>query len=274
MTQPNAEIEKYLALAKEMRKEVLDMIYRTKSPHIGSSFSMIELFVALYFNILSLNSDNPEDFNRDRMILSKGHGCAALYAALAKKGILKKEELDSFAKEGGVLGQHPDRNVKKGIEITSGSLGHGLSIGAGMALAGKSDNAKYRTFVFLGDGELNEGTIWEGALFSSHHKLDNLVAIVDRNNLQALGKSSEIMNMEPLSEKWKSFGWAVKEVDGHNLEDIIMALKNIPFEKGKPSCLLAETVKGKGVSFMENDFKWHDKCPDEKEYQEALKELK
>ena len=267
-------IEEYKVLAKELRRDILDIIYRTKSPHIGSSLSMVELLVVLYFRILSLDPGKPSDKNRDRFLLSKGHGCPALFAILAKKGFLTKEDLDGFALNGDCLGQHPNRDVGKGIEITSGSLGHGLSQGSGMALAGKYDKANYRVFAFLGDGELNEGSVWEAALFASHHKLDNLVVIIDRNRLQALGSGSEIMNLEPLAEKWASFGWAVKEIDGHNFEEIIGALEKIPLEKGKPTCIIANTTKGKGISFMENDFRWHDKFPDEKEYQKALEELK
>jgi len=273
MFQDKAEIAEYEALAKGLRKEILDMIYRTRSPHIGSSLSMVELFTVLYFKVLSLNSNNPKDENRDRFILSKGHGCATLFAVLARKGFLKEEEVKSFAVDGGCLGQHPNRDVEKGIEITSGSLGHGLSVSAGMALAGKYDDAEYRVFAFLGDGELNEGTVWEGALFASHNKLDNLTVIIDRNRLQALGEGERIMSLEPLADKWKAFGWGVREIDGHNFEEIIKSLESIPFEKGKPSCIIANTIKGKGISFMENDFRWHDKCPDEAEYQKALKEL-
>jgi len=274
MFQDKAEVAKYEALAKELRKEILDMIYRTKSPHIGSSLSMVDLFTVLYFKILSLDSKNPKNENRDRFVLSKGHGCATLFAVLGKKGFLEEEEIKTFAQDGGCLGQHPNRDIEKGIEITSGSLGHGLSVSAGMALAGKYNNANYRVFAFLGDGELDEGTVWEGALFSSHHKLDNLTVIIDRNRLQALGEGEKIINLEPLAEKWESFGFRVKEIDGHNFEEIIKSLESVPFEKGKPSCIIANTIKGKGISFMENDFRWHDKCPDEMEYQKALEELK
>lgn len=250
------------------------MIYSTKSPHIGSSFSMVELLVALYWKILNLKEGKLTDPNRDKMLLSKGHGCAALYAVLAKRGFIDKKEFEGFAKDSCSLGQHPNRDIKSGIEITSGSLGHGLSIGNGMALAAKNDNSDSRIFVFMGDGELNEGSVWEAALFAGHHNLDNLIAVIDRNKLQALGSSSDIMNLSPLSDKWKAFGWGVKTVNGHDIDEIIAALESVPFEEGKPSCLIADTVKGKGVSFMENNFKWHDKCPDEKEYQAALEELK
>jgi len=266
--------EKLRGISKEIRQEILEMIYRTKSPHIGCSFSMVELLVTLYFKILSVNSANPADPQRDRFLLSKGHGCPTLYAVLAKKGLIEKSLLENFAKDGGILEQHPSYNPKLGVEITSGSLGHGLSIGAGMALAGKYDKAPWRVFVFLGDGELNEGTCWEAIMFSKQHNLDNLIAIVDHNKLQAMAKSSEIINLEPLKQKWETFGWSVKEVDGHNLEEILTALAKIPFEAGKPSCLIAHTIKGKGVSFMENEPCWHDKFPGQEEYQKAKEELK
>jgi len=257
-------IEEYKVKALELRRDILNMIYRTKSPHIGSSFSMVELLIALYYGIFK---------EKDRFLLSKGHGCPAFFAVLAKKGLLKKEELDSFAEDGACLGQHPNRDISKGIEITSGSLGHGLSLGSGMALAEKYDKSEHRVFVFLGDGELNEGSVWEAALFAGHHKLDNLTAIIDRNRFQALGAGVDIMNLEPLAGKWISFGWAAKEINGHNFKEIFETLEKLPLEKGKPNCIIANTIKGKGVSFMENDFRWHDKCPNEEEYQRALEEL-
>ena len=273
MVETTSEIENYKSLAKELRRDILEMIYQTKSPHIGSCFSMVDLLVALYFKILSVNPEKPDDPDRDRFVLSKGHGVTALYPVLAKKGFINKEILDGFAKDGGTLEQHPIRNISQGVEISSGSLGHGLSIGAGMALAGKYDKANYRVFTFLSDGELEEGSTWEAVMFASHHKLDNLVAIVDYNKLQAMGKVSEIVNLEPLAEKWRSFGWEAKEIDGHNFKEIIDALENIPFQAGKPNCLIAHTVKGKGVSFMENEPRWHDKYPDDEEYKKALEEL-
>ncbi len=252
-------------LAKEIRRKILEIIYKTKSPHIGSCFSMVELFVAFYFKIYR---------DKDRFVLSKGHGVPALYSVLFKKGFISQETLEGFAKDGGTLEQHPTRNLSQGIEITSGSLGHGLSIGAGMALAGKYDQETYRVFVYLGDGELNEGSVWEAVMFAKHHQLDNLIAIVDCNKLQATGRTKEIIDLEPLAEKWRSFGWRVKEIDGHNLEEITDALEGVPFDNGKPSCLIAHTIKGKGVSFMENKVEWHDKFPDEEEYKKALTELK
>jgi transketolase len=263
----------YEEIARKVRRAILEVLYRTKGPHIGCSFSMVELLVALYCKILKVDPQNPADLNRDRFLLSKGHGVPALYAILAEKGFLDEKTLAGFAQDGGTLEQHPNKDIQKGIEITSGSLGHGLSVGVGMALAGKYDNRDYRTFVMLGDGELEEGSSWEAILFAGHHKLDNLTAIVDYNKLQALARVSDILDLDPLADKLKSFNWEVKEVDGHNIKEIINALENIPFQAGKPSCLIAHTIKGKGVSFMENDPRWHDRCPDEEEYKKALSEL-
>ena len=242
----------------------MEMIYRAKAPHVGCSLGMVELLAALYFKIMKAD---------DRFILSKGHGCPALYAVLGEKGLISRKILDGFAKDAGTLEGHPTRDLKLGIEASSGSVGHGLSLAAGLALAGKVDGKNYRAFVFLGDGELDEGSNWEAIMFASQYKLDNLVAIIDKNQLQILGKTSEVINLEPLAEKWRAFNWEVKEVDGHNFAEIIKALEGIPFRPGKPSCLIANTIKGKGVSFMENELRWHDKYPDEEEYKKALSEL-
>jgi len=264
----------YSQISKEIRQDILEMIFQTKSPHIGCSFSIVELLVALYFKVLNVNPQKPDDPNRDRFVLSKGHGCPALYPVLAKRGFFDKKVLEGFATDAGTLETHSSHNVSWGIEASTGSVGHGLSLAAGMALAAKYDKSPSRIFVLLGDGELDEGSNWEAIMFSSHHKLDNLVAIVDRNQCQILGKTSEVLDLEPLADKWRSFGWQIKEVDGHNFEEIFSALEKIPFEEGKPSCLIAHTVKGKGVSFMEGELRWHDKCPNEGEYKKALDELK
>lgn len=267
------EISEYQEIARKIRREVLEMIYRTKSPHIGAALSPIEILVTLYFRCLNISPQSPQDENRDRFILSKGHGCPALYATLAQRGFFSKDVLDGFAKNGGTLEQHPTRNISWGIEASTGSLGHGLSMGAGMAIAAKHDQLNHRIFVLLSDGELEENSVWEAALFSSHHKLDNLIAIIDYNKLQALGRVEEIANLEPLKEKWQAFGWETKEIDGHNFEQIINAFEKIPFKPQKPSIIIAHTIKGKGISFMENNLLWHSKYPNEKEYKKALKEL-
>jgi transketolase len=267
------EVAEYKNIAKHIRRTILNMIYRTKSPHIGSSLSMVEILVALYFRVLSIDPEKPNDPNRDRFVLSKGHGCPALYATLTQRGFFSKDVLDRFAIDGGYLEQHPTRDVSAGIEISSGSLGHGLSLGAGMAIAAKYDRYSYRVFVFLGDGELDEGSNWEAIMFAAHHELDSLVAIVDYNKLQILGRTSEVLNLEPLADKWRSFGWAVREIDGHDFKQIIETLEKTPFLSRKPSVVIAHTIKGKGISFMEDELCWHDKYPDEEEYKKALAEL-
>lgn len=268
------EENNYKNLAKELRRDVLDMIYNTRSPHIGCCFSLIDILTFLYFNVLDINPRDPTNSNRDRFLLSKGHAAPALYAVLTKRGFIDKKTFQSFAKDGGALEQHPTKNINYGIEMTSGSLGHGLSLGAGMALAGKTDGKKYRVFVLVGDGELDEGSNWEAMMFAAQKKLDNLIAIVDRNKLQILGKTSEIMGLEPLIDRWRSFGWQVQSVNGHNFNDLEKTFKKIPLKPGKPSVVIANTIKGKGVSFMENELRWHDKYPGAEEYKKALEELK
>jgi transketolase len=268
----NTGPEALSALAKEIRKDVLDLIYRTKSPHIGSCYSIVEILVALYWGCLRIGPGVVRH-ERDRFILSKGHGCPALYAALWRKGLMPQEALAGYAVSGGLLEQHPVRNPAWGIEVSTGSLGHGLSIGVGMALAAKHDSAGHRVFVLLSDGETNEGTIWEAAMLGAAKGLDNLIAIVDYNEMQALGPTREVMDLEPFAPKWRSFGWAVEEADGHNLEDLLSALHRVPFRSGRPSAVIAHTVKGKGVRFMEKSALWHYRCPDEQEYRAALAEI-
>jgi transketolase len=229
--------------------------------------------VSLYFHKIKHNPKKPEWQDRDRFILSKGHGCSALYAVLAHRGFFGKEVLDGFAMDEGSLGLHPTCDILKGIEVSTGSLGHGLSIGAGIAVAARYNNANYKVYVLLSDGEMDEGSTWEAAMFASHHKLDNFIAIVDYNRLQALGRIDEVVNLEPLAERWRSFGWEPKEISGHNFEGIIGAFKNVPFCRKKPSVVIAHTIKGKGVSFMEDELLWHYRCPDEAEYKKALEEL-
>lgn len=259
--------------ANKVRKEILEIIGRSRSAHIGSSFSIVEILVALYFECLRLPLKEWKDGGRDRFILSKGHGSPALYVTLANRGILSKEMLAGFACNGGLLEQHPTKNPAIGIEVSTGSLGHGLSIGCGMALAGKHDKREDKVFVLLSDGETNEGSVWEAAMLSAQHKLDNLIAIVDYNRMQALGKTEEVINLDPFPEKWRSFGWAVREVDGHNLEQLVDVFQKTPFEMHKPSAVIAHTVKGKGVCFMEDELLWHYRCPEEDEYKKALCEI-
>jgi transketolase len=256
-----------------IRKNILQMVYRAQSSHIGSCYSCIEILTALYFKILRIDPKNPWLKTRDRFILSKGHAAAALYAVLAHRGFFPSKKLTSYGTDGTYLAGHPVAKKIPGVEFSTGSLGHGLGAGAGLALAAKNDRKEYRVFVLLSDGECDEGALWETALFASHHKLDKLTAIIDYNKLQAYGFTNQVLNLEPLADKWRAFGWVVKSVDGHNLPDLIKVLQKIPFTPKKPSLIIAHTIKGKGVSFMENDIFWHYHSPDEKEYQKALSEL-
>jgi transketolase len=262
----------YAKLAREIRINVLKMINRAKCSHVGSSLSIADLLAVLYSGILDVDPANPDWSDRDRFILSKGHGCAAVYAVLAEKGFFPKEWLDKFYLDGSRLFGHITHTIP-GVEASTGSLGHGLPIGCGMALAGKRDKKTYRAFVLLSDGECDEGSVWEAALFAPHNKLSNLTVIVDYNKLQALGSVKEILDLEPMAEKWKAFGWAVREIDGHDYEQIGNALMDVPFESERPSCIIAHTIKGKGVSFMENKFDWHYRWPDEKQLSMAFAEL-
>jgi transketolase len=265
-------IENYHALSRKARESVLNLIYRTKSPHIGSSFSVIEILVSLYFHQLNISPEDPFNPTRDRFILSKGHACPALYAVLAERGFINKDELEGFAINNGLLEQHPTIDLDKGIEASTGSLGHGLSIGIGMALAGKIDKNKYNVYVLTSDGELNEGSVWEAIMFAGHHKLTNIIVLIDYNKMQALGCTRDIIDLEPLGKKWESFAWDVQEVDGHDFKEIFNAMNSL--SPKKPNVIILHTVKGKGVSFMENQLLWHYRTPNEEEFKLALEELK
>lgn len=270
----STEIKDLKLRANIFRQQILEMIVKNKDSHIASAFSLVEILVSLYYKILKINPKNPEWENRDRFILSKGHGGAALYVTLAEKGFFPKSVLDTLCQPKSILGGHPDMLKIPGIEASTGSLGHGLPIAIGISLAAKTDRKNYRTYCLVGDGECQEGTIWEAAMCAPQHKLDNLTVIVDYNKLQICGPVSEIVNLEPFSEKWKSFGWEAVEVDGHNIEEMISTLKKVPFKKDKPSVIIAHTVKGKGVSYMENVTKWHSMLPDIEQLKQAKKELK
>ncbi|MBU1863852.1 MAG: transketolase [Candidatus Omnitrophica bacterium] len=266
-------IEDFVRVAKRIRKSILRIIYNGKAPHIGPSFSLVEILVALYYKCMNVSPSNCQDPSRDRFILSKGHGCPALYAVLADRGFLPPHDIKTFGHDGGVLEEHPMYDLNKGIEASTGSLGHGLSLAAGMALSSKYDNISNKIFTIVGCGETNAGFIWEAALFAAQHKLDNLIVIVDYNKIQALGNNDTIIDLEPYSDKWCSFGWSVREVNGHNFSELFSAFEDVPFEKGKPNVIIAHTVKGKGVSFMENSLLWHYRCPNKQEYVRAVKEL-
>ena len=273
MAKLQRQVKKLSKLAQEIRRELISMCYKTGSSHIGSSFSIVEILVTLYFHTLNVSPETSRSIRRDRFILSKGHGCPALYATLCRRGFISEEVLEGFARNGGTLEQHPSRNLDWGIEASTGSLGHGLSVATGMALANKCDGLDSKVWVLLSDGETNEGSTWEAAMFAAQHKLDNLIAIVDYNKMQALGKTHEILDLEPFSDKWSSFGWETNEVDGHDIKNLIQVTEKVPFGLGHPSAIIAHTTKGKGVCFMEDQLLWHYRCPDPDEYEQAICEL-
>jgi len=260
-------------LAKRTRLATIKMINRAKSSHIGSAFSMTELLAVLYTRILRVDPHRPDWPDRDRFILSKGHACAALYAVLAQRGFFPEEWLETFYHDGAHLPGHATHTGIPGIEVSTGSLGHGLSIACGVALAGKRDGKTYRVFSLLSDGECDEGSTWEAALFAPQHHLDNLIVIIDYNKIQSLGTVKDVLDLEPFAAKWQSFGWSVRELDGHNVEQIEQSLKQVPWVDTRPTCLIAHTVKGKGVSFMENNLLWHYRTPEGEELARALDEL-
>lgn len=267
------DLQRLQELAHEIRLRTLRMINRAGSSHIGTAFSMAELLAVLYGKILQVDPEHPAGPDRDRFVLSKGHGCAALYAVLAKQGFFPLEWLDTFYQNGSRLAGHATHTSIPGIEVSTGSLGHGLSLACGMALAAKRDQKQYRVFALLSDGECDEGSTWEPVLFAAHHRLDNLIAVVDYNKIQSLGRVEEVLNLEPFAEKWRSFGWVAKEIDGHDVQEIIEVLDRLPSESGKPTCIIAHTVKGKGVSFMEDKLLWHYRSPQGEEFEAALAEL-
>lgn len=265
------EFKKLEELSKQIRREVLTMVYQSKSSHLGCSLGIVDILITLYFKVLRINPKKPSDETRDRFLLSKGHAAAALYAVLAKRGFFSKSHLSIYFRDGSKLAGHVTLGSLPGIEATFGSLGHGLSLGIGMSLAIKHRNLPSKVYVLIGDGECAEGSIWEAVNFAGHHKINNLICIVDNNNLQIMGRGSDILNSLPFEDKFKGFGWDVKWVDGHEF----LALSKIlqPQIMSKPLAIIASTIKGKGISFMENIVEWHGKCPTDEEYKLALKEL-
>ncbi|MBU0640352.1 MAG: transketolase [Planctomycetes bacterium] len=260
-------------LARRIRSAALRMVHHAKASHIGTGLSMADLLAVLYGKILRVNPEVPEQPERDRFILSKGHGAAVLYATLAECGFFPAQWLETYCDDGSPLAGHVVHTGVPGVEVSTGSLGHGLSMACGMALAAKRDANPARVYVLLGDGECDEGAVWEAALFAAHHALHNLVAIVDRNNIQGFGDTCEVLNLEPLDTKWSAFGWAVREIDGHDHEQVCGVLRKVPLEPDRPSVVIARTVKGKGVSFMEDTLDWHYKSPDDKQLADAIAEL-
>ena len=260
-------------LAKRIRISALNMTHMSNSSHIGSCLSIADLLAVLYGKVLKISPDNPQWQERDRFILSKGHATAIFYAVLAETGFFPIDWLENYCQDGTLLAGHVNKHKIPGVEVSTGSLGHGLPIACGMALSGKRTKKDYRVFVLLSDGELNEGSNWEAALFAPHHQLDNLVVIIDYNKIQSFGSTSNILELHSLHEKWSSFKWATKEIDGHNLEEIDQTLTNIPFISDRPTLIIAHTTKGKGVSFMENKLAWHYKSPDNFQLALAIQEL-
>ena len=273
--EPHSEelVKRLRKIALQIRKDVLLMTTRAGSGHPGGSLSCAEIIACLYFHHLRYDPENPKWEDRDRFILSKGHSCPAVYAALSMVGFFPRKELWTLRKIGSILQGHPDMKKTPGIEASTGSLGQGLSIGIGMALAARLDRRNYRVYVLLGDGELDEGQVWEAAMAAAHYKLDNLTAIVDYNKIQLDGPVNYIMSLEPLADKWRAFGWHVIEIDGHDVKQVLDALDAAEEVEGRPTVIIAHTVKGKGVSFMEHQVKYHGKALTEEELERALREL-
>jgi len=265
-------VRKLKQLAKGLRKDILQMLEQAGSGHTGGSLSIVEILIALYYYKMRHNPKNPKLENRDRFLLSKGHGCPALYAVLASLGYFPQEELLTLRQLGSRLQGHPQLGLP-GIEIASGSLGQGLSIACGMALAAKMDKKKHRIYCLIGDGEINEGQIWEAAMTAAHYKLDNICTFIDYNKYQIDGSVCSVMNIEPVRDKWKSFGWNVEDVDGHNIKALADVLDKVETVKKRPSVIIAHTIKGKGVSFIERSNRWHGVAPRKDELERALMEL-
>ncbi|MDD3312108.1 transketolase [Pseudodesulfovibrio sp.] len=267
------DIQAMRSAAREIRKQAVRMSHRSHATHLGSSLSCADVLAAAYWGVLRLNPQAPDDPERDRFILSKGHAAAALFATLALRGFFPVEDLERYASPGCHMEEHPSPKAAPGVEAATGSLGHGLPIGTGMALAARIAGRPSRVFVLMGDGEQNEGSVWEAAMFAGGQRLANLCAVIDCNRWQATGRSGEILALEPLADKWRSFGWDAVEVDGHDVGALATAMAATPGESGRPLAIVARTVKGKGVSFMEDDNNWHYRVPNDDELARALGEL-
>jgi len=260
-------------MASRLRGEVVTMCHRANSAHLGSSLSCIDILTAAYWNVLKIDPNTPLHSMRDRFILSKGHAAMALYATLAYRGYFDVDELRTYNQDNGRLAEHPPANLLPGVEAATGSLGHGLPIAIGMALSGRIRNEIYRAYVLLSDGENNEGSVWEAAMFAAAQKLDNICVIIDYNKWQATGRSNDTLMLAPLADKWRSFGWDVIEIDGHDVAELARVMSSVPNGSGKPIAIVAHTIKGKGVSFMEDDNNWHYRAPNAEEVILAHREL-
>ena len=261
------------SLARAIRAKLIEMSHKAGTPHLASALSCVDILVAAYWGVLAIDPKNPDDPGRDRLIFSKGHAVSALYAALAYRGFFLPELLETYNAEGSRLAEQPSPRCMPGVELATGSLGHGLPVGLGLALAGRIQRRSFRVFVVMSDGECNEGSVWEAALLAPANSLENVVAVIDYNKWQATGRSEEIMALRPFKQKWESFGWSAHEVDGHDLGALVRILKKVPDGTGKPVAVVAHTIKGKGVSFMENDNNWHYRSPNAEELQKAKAEL-
>lgn len=269
----NLNIKDLEDISKDLRCDVLKMIYLAKSGHPGGSLSATDIVATLYFKIMNINPKDPYWLDRDRFILSKGHACPIWYAALSKRGYFDRKLLWKLREINYPLQGHPDMNKTVGVDITTGSLGNGLPMGCGMALYAKIFKKRFFTYILLGDGEVNEGIVWEAAMTAAKYKLNNLIAFIDYNHLQLDGTTDEVMPLEPLADKWKAFNWHVQSIDGHNIKEIIKAINIAKKTKDAPSMIIANTVKGKGVSFMENKCEWHGMAPNDAEYKVAINNL-
>lgn len=271
---PQEKFEALSITAKNVRRNIVEMVTAAKSGHPGGSLSAVEILTSLYFEVMDIDLDEPQKQDRDRFVLSKGHATPVLYGALAEKGFFPKNEIKNFRKLNSILQGHPDMKNIPGVDMSSGSLGQGLSVANGMALAGKLNKSEKYVYALLGDGEVQEGQIWEAAMTSAHYKLDNLIAFLDNNGLQIDGDLEDVMGVSPLDDKWKAFNWDVQVIDGHDFNAILSAVEAAKTKKGQPSIIIAKTVKGKGVSFMENKAEWHGSAPSTDQLAQALEELK
>jgi transketolase len=260
-------------ISREIRGRLCQISHQARTPHLGSSLSCTDIVTAAYWNVLNIDPGQPDAPDRDRLLFSKGHAATTLYIALEMRGFTPPEYLKRYAQPGGELPEHPSPGCAPGIEITSGSLGHGLSMGIGMALAARIQQQEFRVYVLMSDGECNEGSVWEAALMAPARGLDNLVAIVDFNKWQATDRSEEVMSLTPFREKWEAFGWSAYDVDGHDMDALCEVMNRVPDGSGKPVAIVAHTVKGKGISFMEDDNNWHYRIPNEDEFHAACAEL-
>jgi transketolase len=267
------KVEELRKIAQQIRRMIVEMVFKAQSGHLGGSLSVAEIVSVLYFSEMRVDPNYPDWPERDRLVPSKGHCAPAIYSALSLKGFIDSDYLTTLRQVDCILQGHPCMNSTNGIDMSTGSLGHGLSVGIGMALGGKIKRKKFSVYVLLGDGELNEGEVWEAAMTGAKLSLSNLIAIVDRNRVQLDGPTEQIMPLEPLTEKWKAFNWNTISIDGHNVEEILNSIKWAKSNHDSPSIIIANTVKGKGVSFMENTHEWHGKPPTKKEYELAIKEL-